>query len=109
VDIPIWDPSNTRLWCIFERLIVSVVVAVQWPDHLRTNALKFNLDLEEYFSAVSTRFQSASAIIIATMNGSNGPILTRMIDAIRTNRNRFIATAGGLLLCVQTLLLPSVH
>jgi hypothetical protein len=42
-------------------------------DEMKAEALKFNLDLEEYFSAVSTRFQSASAIIIATMNGSNGP------------------------------------
>jgi hypothetical protein len=68
-------------------------------DEMKAEALKFNLDLEAYFTAVSTRFQSASAIIIATMSSSKGPILTRMVDAIRTNRNRFLATAGGAFIC----------
>jgi hypothetical protein len=68
-------------------------------DEMKAEALKFNLDLKAYFRAVSTRFQSASAIIIATMSSSKGPILTRMVEAIRTNRNRFLATAGGAFIC----------
>jgi hypothetical protein len=37
-------------------------------DEMKAEAIKFNLDLKAYFKAVSTRFQAASAIIIATMS-----------------------------------------
>ena len=68
-------------------------------NEMNAEALRFNLNMDEYYRAVSTRFQSASAVIIAAMSRSRGPMYTRMVEAIRTNRNRFLATAGGAFIC----------
>lgn len=64
-------------------------------DELKADAEKYKMDLETYYKTVSEKFQAAAATVVASMLSSKGPILARIIEAIKNNRNRFLKVVGG--------------
>ena len=64
-------------------------------DEIKADADKYKIALDKYFETVSEKFQSAAATVVATLLHSKGPILSRIIMAIKENRNSFLRVVGG--------------
>jgi hypothetical protein len=64
-------------------------------DELEADMNKYQMDLKTYTAAVSETFQSAAVEVVNSMLGSKGPILHRLIDAMKNNRNSFLTVVGG--------------
>jgi hypothetical protein len=56
-------------------------------DEIKVDADKYKIALDKYYETVSEKFQSAAAAVVATLLHSKGPILGRIIMAIKGNRN----------------------